>query len=143
MIIGFNFSKIDVERNSPVKGKVKISNDFDINDMKEQKFGLSDKKKALNISFNFKVDYKPNIGKIHINGDILYLVEDKKFEEILNSWKTKKKMPKEVTVEILNAVMNKCNVKALELSQELNLPAHIPMPKVNFEKKNIAETYIG
>ena len=53
-----------------------------------------------------------------------------KQEEILKSWKKSKQVPKETMTEILNTVLMRCNVEALMLSRDVNLPPPIPMPKV-------------
>ena len=44
--------------------------------------------------------------------------------------------------KVLNFVLAKCNIKALALSQDVNLPPQIPLPKLT-AKKQEAEQYIG
>ena len=41
-----------------------------------------------------------------------------------------KKIAKDIMSRVLNAVLAKCNIEALILSQEVNLPPPIPLPKV-------------
>tara|TARA_Y100000310_G_C20209824_1_gene590785 strand:- start:77 stop:508 length:432 start_codon:yes stop_codon:yes gene_type:complete len=143
MIIGFHFTKILIEQQNQLKGKVGISNGVDITNVTEQKYSLKDKQKALTFHFTFTVDYKKDIGNITLDGDVMYLLDEKRYKHVLDLWKKNKKIPPEESMIILNRVLHKCNIKALELSQELNLPPHIPLPKVNFETQNLAESYIG
>ena len=43
---------------------------------------------------------------------------------------------------LLNALLAKCNVQALILSQDVNLPPPIPLPKVQLNEPQ-KDTYIG
>ena len=43
---------------------------------------------------------------------------------------------------LLNTILTKCNVQALILSQEVNLPPPIPMPKVQIAQQT-EKNYIG
>ena len=143
MIIGFHFTKMLVERQGAPKGKVSISNGIDITNVTEHPYTLREDKKAINFHFAFNVQYKTDVGNIALDGDVLCLVDKARSKQVLNLWKTKKKIPSEESMLVINTVLGKCNIKALELSQELNLPPHVPLPKVTFDKKNLAETYIG
>jgi hypothetical protein len=40
---------------------------------------------------------------------------------------------------ILNTVLTKCNIEALILSQEVNLPSPIPLPKVKVDSAEDTE----
>jgi len=142
MIVGFNFSKINVERKGKIKGQIRVKNNVDIMDVRGETLPLKDKKKVASVSFMFGVSYEPGIGEILINGNVLYLDKEKVIDETLRLWKEEKKLLKEASVEVLNVVMVRCNVKALELSDELGLPPHMQMPKVNFEKAKVSD-YIG
>ena len=142
MIVGFNFSKINVERKGKIKGQIRVKNNVDIMDVRGETLLLKDKKKVASVSFMFGVSYEPGIGEILINGNVLYLDKEKVIDETLRLWKEEKKLLKEASVEVLNVVMVRCNVKALELSEELGLPPHMQMPKVNFERTKVSD-YIG
>ena len=58
----------------------------------------------------------------------------KKVSEVMDRWKKEKKLDQELMTKILNSVLMKCNVQALILSQDLNLPPPIPLPKINVNK---------
>ena len=61
--------------------------------------------------------------------------DPKKIKELLSSWEKDKKIPNSVMPAIFNTILAKCNVKALTLSQEINLPPHIRLPIVKPSKK--------
>ena len=144
MIVGLNFTKFLVQRQPNAQGKISVSNNVDISNVTEHDSSLTDDQQStLSFQFLFTVDYTPKAGNIALQGELLYLTSKQEAKAILNTWKTKKKVPSNVSIPLLNALLNKCNIKALELSQELNLPPHIPLPTVDFNKKTIAETYIG
>jgi hypothetical protein len=47
-----------------------------------------------------------------------------------------KKIPDKMRVPIFNFIMSKCNIKALSLEDDLNLPYHIPMPRLEPPKED-------
>ena len=48
----------------------------------------------------------------------------------LKNWKKNKAVPKDTMNEILNVILMRCNVEALILSRDVNLPPPIPLPKI-------------
>ena len=56
-------------------------------------------------------------------------------------WKdgSDKKIPEGIRIGLFNFIMSKCNVKALQLEDELGLPFHVPMPRLRPEKKKDSE----
>src|SRR3989338_6779953 len=130
-IIGFNFTKMIAEKKMPSKGKVDIKNDISIKNVESTELTLGEtKNKALKFTFEFTSQYTPEIGNIAFNGEVLYMNETAKQDEILKSWKKNKEVPKPYVGEILNAVLLRSNVQALVLSREVNIPQPIPMPRV-------------
>ena len=131
-IVGFNFTKITAEKgDSPIKGKIDIKNNVSITDVEEAKLALgSSAHKTARFTFDFSAIYEPKIGSIKFNGDVLYMSDAAKVDELVKSWKKNKKVPQEVMAGVINTVLNKCNVQALIISQQINLPSPIPLPKV-------------
>lgn len=131
-MVGFNFTKIDVERKKPAFGQVNIANNVNIANIEETDlaFGKPDEK-GLKFSFKFDSKYEPDIGKIQLEGEIIYIDEDKKLKEIVKEWKKNKNVSKDIMTEVLNSILLKCNIEALILSKEINLPPPIPLPKVS------------
>lgn len=141
-VIGFNFNKINVEKKEITQGKVNISNNVAIKNIEQKDIALGkNKQDALKFTFEFSSKYEPGLGNILLGGDVLYLTDAKKSKEILDGWKKEKKIPKEIMAGILNTVLSKCNIQALILSQEVNLPPPIPLPKVKVGDKS--KDYIG
>ena len=141
MIVGFNIDKLDVEKKvQDYKGKVTIKNSLQIKDVKEEQTPFKDKKSALRFKFEYNVDYEPKLASINIHGTIVYLSDDS--DEIIKTFKKEKKIKNEkASIAIMNAISDKCNIRALELSQDVNLPAPFNLPKLNFQSS--AANYIG
>ena len=132
MIVGFGFTKLSAEKGETAKGKIDINNNVSIKDIQEDNFSLGKDKQQniLRFIFEFTSNYEPKVGKILFEGELLYMEEQKKAKELLNSWKKDKKLPKELMEGMLNTILTKCNVQALILSQQVILPPPIPLPKV-------------
>ena len=112
-IIGFNFTKILVEKKSKIKGKVDIKNNVSVKDVEATDIPIgTSKQNALKFIFEFTSDYSPSVGQILFNGDVLYVDDPAKQTEVLKNWKKNKQVPKETMSEILNTVLMRCNVEA-------------------------------
>ena len=144
MIVGFGFTKLSAEKGESAKGKIDINNNVSIKDVKEDNFSLGkdNQQNILRFLFEFTSKYEPNVGSILFEGELLYMEEPKKAKEILANWKKDKKLPKEIMAGLLNTVLTKCNVQALILSQQVNLPPPIPLPKVQMATAP-EKSYIG
>jgi hypothetical protein len=129
-VIGFNFTKILIERKGPVKGKVNINNNVGITSVEETPLDINSAKKALKLEFQFTSTYEPNVGNIEMTGEVIYLLDQEKAEEAVKSWKKNKKLDKEMMTQALNNILAKCNIEALILSKDMNLPPPIPLPKI-------------
>ncbi len=129
-VIGFSFTKMHVEKKNPVKGKVNINNNVGIKNMEETKLTINAEKKALKLDFEFDSTYEPDIGNIHLEGEVIYLIDKAKADDALKNWKKNKRIEKEIMNNVLNNVLSKCNIEALILSRDMNLPSPVPLPKV-------------
>ena len=135
-IVGFNFTKMDVERKGPLKGKIDIKNDVALKDVKEKELSIKGAdQKGISFVFEFNSRYGNDIGHITLIGEILFIDNTQKVDSILKEWKKSKKIPKNIMTSLLNTALTKCNIQALILSQEINLPPPIPLPKVGARKK--------
>ncbi len=128
-IIGFNLTKILVEREEKIEGKLEVKQNIDISDVSKEKIPFSEGE-AVKIKFNFTVTYDPDFAKLNLEGYLILMVDKDEIKKFLKSWKGKK-LPDESKVSLFNFIMNKCNIKALNLEDELNLPLHVPMPRIN------------
>lgn len=139
-IVGFNYDKIIVERTNVIKKPLNIHTDVSIKDVKEEKIPLGKNDKLLKFNFEFNVKYG-DVGDLKMNGHILLLENPKKTEEILKNWKKSKNIPTEIMSELVNTILQKCNIKALTVAQDVNLPPHIKLPKIVAPKN--PKDYIG
>jgi len=132
-VIGFNFSKISAERTKAFSEKVKIDSKINIKDLSEvNPSAVKFKEELINVSFLYGLDYNPNIAKILFEGNIVLALESKESKEILKEWKDKK-MSDEFKLKLFNQILNKCNLKALQLEDELNIPPHFKLPSLHLD----------
>ena len=129
-IIGFSFTKMSGERLKESADTIKVNTELDFPDIREAKSNIiNSKDELLEATFEYKVNYEPNLAKIVIGGKILVAVEKEEAKEVLNGWK-KKALPEKFRTPLFNVVIKKSTLKALNLSDELNLPVHIPFPSL-------------
>ena len=130
-VIGFNITKIDAEKEKNPSGKVNVESNVSIKKVgtSDVSFGSPDEK-VLDVSFEFKTSYSPEVGHITLGGNLLYLTKEKEAQEIADDWKETKKLDKTVVKPILNTILARGNIQALILSRDLNLPAPLRLPKV-------------
>ena len=133
-LIGFNFNKISIEKKSDKKENLKINTNINIVDISEIKTDFFNSKEILlGVQFNYTIDYSPSIAKIFFEGNILLSIDPKEAKEILKEWKSKKLQDNFSNI-VFNIVFRKCNIKALQLEDEMNLPLHLPMPIIKNQK---------
>ena len=134
-IIGFNFTKINIEKFLDDYKGLKINTHIDIINVKQTKSEiLQTKDVLLEIKFNYAIDYEPKIAKISFSGILLSLVDSKTAKSFLKQWKNKK-FPDEHKVAIFNVILKKSSLRSLQLEDELNLPLHISLHSIKETKK--------
>lgn len=130
-VVGMQFSKIVVEKFAPVKGKVQVNNNVALKDVEKTDMIMGPSKQgAIKFHFEFTAKYEPKIADITLIGFITFFEKPETVKEIVDGWKKDKKIPKETMSNILNTVLARCNVEAMLLSREVNLPPPIPLPKI-------------
>ncbi|MBW2997787.1 hypothetical protein KY349_05600 [Candidatus Woesearchaeota archaeon] len=131
-IVGFEFTKINVQKQETAKGKINISNNVAIADIKKSDLQLGKTKQTgIKFIFDYRSLYEPKFARIELGGNILFLTDEKNAKEILESWDKEKKIKKEIAETIINSILTKCNIQSIILSNTVNLPPPVPMPKVN------------
>lgn len=142
-IVGFHLEKTLAERTKKLQKGMKATHNITITSVQNEdiEFGKSNKKPGLKFTFEYTVDYQPKIGKILIEGSVLYLEDEKIIKGILDGWKKNKNINQEVAAQVLNTAIVRCTIKALNLAQEVSLPPHMPIPTVT--PKGREQDYIG
>jgi hypothetical protein len=127
--IGMNISGIEAKKHEDANVGVKVNTNTNLKDVREHDLAPLNQK-CLSVDFEFVTTYMSQkdkkIAEITISGDVLFLDED--YKKILAQWKKDKKLPDDVSLQIINVVFNKCLKKAILLSDDLQLPSPIPIP---------------
>lgn len=126
-ITGIIFDKFLVEKLKDIEAPLKINSSVSVPGVSKEK--SPEKGNAvLRFDFVFGLDYSPKQAVIELKGHILFTDKEKEVERIYSGWKKTKKIEASLMERVMNAVLFRCNIKALLLSQEIGLPPHIPMP---------------
>jgi len=134
-IIGMSFASIEASKDDVIPQKeVKVNTMPEIVNVKEidvQAFN----EKALSVEFDFTTKYDPAFAHIKIKGSVIYRAE--KSKAIVDEWKKSKKLPENMSLEILNYLFRRCLLKATMLADDLQIPPPMPIPTIspNREKK--------
>ena len=137
-VIAFNVDRILAEKNSQIIKNIKVENNMRINNISL----VPKRDNILKFDFEFTTEYKPDIGNMKINGNLIFRDEGKKIKEILDIWRKSKKLDKDIMTSITNFILIKCNVRALGLAEQVNLPPHIQLPMIQISSKTKGD-YIG
>ncbi len=133
-VIGTNLTKINVERNEH-NGKLSVKNNLNIANITKLNLKLgSTKSSGVRIKFHYNAIWEPKAATLLIEGEVMYLADEKTTEEILDNWKKKKPIKAEIMTPVMNSALRKSTIQALVLSQEMNLPSPIKLPRVTANK---------
>lgn len=134
-LLGFNFTKIQVEKSKDRVENLKIGTRIDVSEIKEAKTGiLKTKDEILAIKFKYGLDYEPGMAKLDLEGNLIISLESKEARDVLKQWKDKK-MPENFRTTLFNLILRKSSLKALQFEEELNLPIHIQLPTLKLGDK--------
>jgi hypothetical protein len=128
----FRFLKQSVERTEDFKGELKITPNINVKSIEKFKSDSS-KQEALKVDFKFEVDYN-GLGSVLLEGRMILVTDSKTVKEAVDSWKDKK-LDSDINLIILNIIMQKSSVKALQLEEEIGLPFHVQLPRLQLGKK--------
>ena len=134
-LLGFNFTKIQVEKLKERVDGLKIGTRIDVSEINEAKTGiLKTKDEILSIKFKYGLDYEPGMAKLDLEGNLVISLESKEAREVLKQWKDKK-MPESFRMTLFNLILRKASLKALQLEEEMNLPIHLQLPTLKIGDK--------
>ncbi|MEM3373675.1 MAG: hypothetical protein QXE31_00490 [Candidatus Woesearchaeota archaeon] len=135
-IIGFHFTKMSVERKKQPSGKINVKNNVILTDIKEANVISNVKQKAIEFKFAYNTIYEPEIASLSLEGALVFVGNDELVNKALETWNKEKKLVEEIIPEVYNYLLEKCSIEALILAKEMNLPPHVPLPKVSSEKQS-------
>ncbi|QQG38472.1 MAG: hypothetical protein HYS32_02590 [Candidatus Woesearchaeota archaeon] len=133
-IVDFVFTKVTAEKTADIKEMPKFSNKTNVTNLELVQIPTTPPRDLLKADFSFEVEFI-NVGKIELLGYLSYTDDPKKIKEIMEKWKKDKKMDPDFSTHIINFILLKCNIKALSLEQELNLPPHLQLPFLQKKSK--------
>lgn len=138
-VIGLNFKSIQARKNEDIiTGAIRVNSIMNVVNAKEQEMPLLNRKGA-SIEFKFKTTYtseknNKSLGEIDIDGNVVFIGDE--VEEILSEWKKDKKLPEDAMFQIRFIVNDKCFKKALNLSDDLQLPSPPVLMPQAIKKEN-------
>jgi hypothetical protein len=137
-IISVNFSKINVERkDSAVRGSISINNNISLKNVEKMDLSAgATKQEGIKFRFELLAKYEPKFAEMTILGDVIYLDASAKIKQIVDGWSKNKNVPKDVFEQVMNAALTKANIQALIISQIVNLPPPVQLPKLQVKSNN-------
>ena len=134
-IIGFNYTKISIEKKETLKKPPQVKTSINVSNIKEISSELFQTKETpLEVKFSYKILYEPKIAELSFEGNLVVLVDTKEAKEILKKWK-KKDFSENFKFFIFNVILRKSNIRAVQLEDEMNLPTHFQLPSLKFQDK--------
>jgi len=133
-VVGFAFTKFDGEKKGGGReGNVELNMNIGIKSVEKTSMKMGgEEKEVLKIPFNYDLVYGSELGKISIEGEILYTDANQVLDEIVKEWEANSRLSRSINERIHKFIYNKSIVKAMDLSDSLGLP--LPLPKMNFSK---------
>ncbi|HIG52346.1 hypothetical protein CXT76_00685 [Candidatus Parvarchaeota archaeon] len=128
-VIGFNFTRISANKENKKDKLEKINSNLEFTNIAKESIDMLKEAHVAKIDFKYNIDYQPTLAAIDMEGVILIKSEEKEVDNLIKTWK-KNKMEDEVKIPLFNLILKKCSIKALQLEEELNLPQHIQLPKL-------------
>ena len=132
-IIGFSLTKILLERKENPIRKLEVKSKLQIPSMEKQDIRLVEGRDTLRFNFEYDIEYCPELANISFKGYVLFASDPKQTDEIMKEWKKNKTINKEIQTQVYNFIFTKCNIKALQLEEEFNLPPHLQLPQIKIE----------
>jgi len=133
-LVGFNFTKISGEKLKEKVEDLKIETKIDVKEVSEVKQTFfKTKEEMINIKFYYGLEFNPKLATLDFEGNMVLSLDSKKAKEIVKEWKNKK-VNESFREPLFNIILQKCNVKALQIEESLNLPIHFRMPSVKVKQ---------
>lgn len=116
-------------KRGPSVQEKKVTTNIEFSDVQKEKFDLLSED-VVRVHFSSTISYEPKLASISFTGFLVLKLDKKQMAELLKSWKDKK-IPPEMNLSLLNLVLQKSTIKALQLEEELNLQPHFGLPRIS------------
>ncbi|MBI4019550.1 MAG: hypothetical protein HY364_04830 [Candidatus Aenigmarchaeota archaeon] len=126
-ILAVNFDRIEAKSNGKTAANVNVSSSPRVKSVKVHN-GLLGIKNVVSIAYAFETNYDPDVGKLVIEGEVLYSSDKPK--EMQEKWDKEKRLDDDIAVEVLNAIFRRCLAKAVEICSDVRLPPPMQFPNV-------------
>jgi len=133
-ILAMNIKTIHGIKNEDITDKAEINNRIAVTNIKEKNV-LGVKLKCVSIEFTFTSKYtseEKTFAEISILGEVIYTGNDN--DEIVKKWKESKELLQAQYTSIINTIFKRCAIKALQMTEDLQLPPLIGFPFVDNKK---------
>jgi len=131
-LAGFNFTKILVDKKSSNFKNLSIKSGIHIDEIKEITSPMKNNESFLSVKWKFEVVYEKDIAELKFEGNVLVSIEKEKAKKVLKQWK-EKKVDEEFNLAIINVILKKCNIKAVQYEDDFTLPLHFKLPSLKLK----------
>ena len=129
-IAGFTLTRMLAEKKAQMRGEININTNIAIVSAEEVDFVMGNtKQKGIKVVFDYRNTYTPDLGTLIIGGEILYLSEQRKHDELMKGWSKNKKFPEDLTAELFDKISISASIEAIHLSTTVGLPPPVPLPR--------------
>lgn len=137
-VLNFTFNKISIEKKKDIPKPISINSDIQIKDVKKQELAVLEGQDVYLFEYDFKLTYE-EYAEVLFNGYVIIMTEDSQLSKNIDElWKSKD-LPKDLKLSLLNIVFAKCNLKALQLEEDVDIPQHLPSPYFSSQPVNSTE----
>jgi len=128
-LIGSRITSITAKRDQEFSGEVSIKTNIQIVSFDS----VPEDDSTMKTSYVFEIDYG-DLGNVKLNGVIFVKTTTEVIASLIESL-SEKKIEMEEHAHITNLIIQKASIKAFELEDELGLPIHMNLPKVQIKDK--------
>lgn len=133
-LLGFNYTKVNIEKKTSNLADLKISSGINIESIdKVESKSTKVNDLMISVKWRYNISYTPKIADLIFEGNMILTVKEKEAEEILEGWKNNK-IPDKFNLTILNVIMKKVSIKAAQFEEDFNLPTHFKLPSLKIQE---------
>lgn len=132
-IVNYRLNKISGERkDKPIKSLEIKANSTIVSLKKESDKRVGD---YLLVNFKYDVEYKPDVGKLSMEGSLWY--RHPKLDDMVKDEGGKIELKNEAVKEISTAIIQESLLESIELSRKIQLPPPMQLPKVDVKPEQV------